>query len=215
VRYQHVVDPGSGARLIVYCPRGEIALSGGWDTEGSAARVTQSLRYGTDGWQVFLYGPAVVSVTAYAECLKNAAGATISERANQVSILPGNAKLALSSCNAGETLVGGGFALGYGLDLYYFSPSADTATQWVGYAQNDGDAYADLTVSAECLAAVKAQSRFTTSQQASITAGGYATDSGATLSRMKATGSTAWQAAIAASGGRDELLRSYALCLGF
>jgi hypothetical protein len=220
--------------VSVSCPAGEIALSGGWASSNSSdIFIYNSTRNGTGGWKVYVNHASSLLVNSYAECLKNASGATIAERLTQVSVAPGSTNSAIASCNSGEVLVGGGFALNTGLELYNFS--ANSATQWAGYAKNHGTTSGLLNTYAECLRYSGAHSSQTSYRQSSIAAGatggttsnacpsgtavsggGYADGIDAFIYTMSAdSGGTTWTAYLYANGGKSELLNSYAMCLGF
>ncbi len=216
------------------CPAGEIALSGGWATSNrSDLQVYNSTRSGTGGWKVYVNHSSSLLVNSYAECLRNASGATITERLTQVSVPAGGTNSAVASCNAGEVLVGGGYALNTGLELY--NTSAASASQWRGYAKNHGSTSGLLNIYAECLTYSGAHSSQTAYRQSSIAAGdtgsttsnacpsgtyvsggGYADSADAYIYTMSADSSgNTWTAYIYADGGHSELLNSYAMCLGF
>ena len=216
------------------CPSGEIALSGGWATSNrSDLFVYNSSRSGTGSWQVFVSHSSSLLTNTYVECLRNASGATIVQRLTQVPVTPGGINSATASCNAGEVLVGGGYALNNGLELYNFSPAS--TTQWRGYARNNGAATGLLNIYAQCLTYGSAHNSMATVRFSSIAAGatgstvsgacpsgsavsggGFADNEGAFIYTMSASGGgTTWTVYLYADGGRAEQLNSYAMCLGF
>ncbi len=220
--------------VTVSCPSGEVALSGGWATTNrSDLFVFNSTRSGTGSWQVYVGHSSSLLTNAYVECLRYASGATITQRLVQVSVAPGGINSATASCNAGEVLVGGGYALNTGLELYNFSPAS--GTQWKGFARNHGTTSGLLNIYAQCLTYSSAHSSPTTFHQSSIAAGavgstvsaacpsgsavsggGYADSEDAFIYTMSSSGSgSTWTVYIFADGGHSELLNSYAMCLGF
>jgi hypothetical protein len=150
--------------VVATCPSGEIALSGGWAVRyDSGATIYRSSRSGARGWAVYVNHPSSVLVTSYAECLTNVHGATIAERLAQVSVAAGSANRAYAKCNAGEVVVGGGFAFDLHADvaLDVFGNNASD-TQWEGQVVNLGAASTLATVYAECLAYSGASMKATT-----------------------------------------------------
>jgi hypothetical protein len=209
-------------------------LSGGWAVAyNSGATVYRSERTGTGSWGVYVRHSASVGVTTYAECLANASGATIIERAAYASVSPDNVGTPAASCNAGEVLVGGGFAFQNGLELYYFD--ANSATQWHGYAWNRGSSSALFNIYAECLTYANAHSSQTAYVESSVaegvrggttstacpsgtyvSGGGYRYDTQAFIYATWVSGNgTTWTADLYANDGADESLGSWAMCLGF
>lgn len=158
---QATLSGSSVGPVVASCPLGEIALSGGWSIPPHAgALVYSSARYSTGSWGVYVRHGSSVGVTAYAECLANASGATIVERASYKSVSPGAYDFTYARCNAGETPVGGGFysqtglvVYGSGLDTYTNGPNG-----WGGAAWNLGATSGQFGVYAECLAYPKAHS---------------------------------------------------------
>jgi hypothetical protein len=224
--------------VVATCPAGEIALSGGWAVAyNSGATIYRSARTGTGGWGVYVRHPATVGVTTYAECLSNASGASIAERVEYTSVGAHGFGRTLPSCNAGEVLVGGGFALATGLELDSSEPNPALPMKWDGFSYNHGDSPASMNGYAECLAYARAHSSQTSSGGATIADGarggttspacpsgtyvsgggyGYATEATAFVYAMWASGSgTTWTADLYAYGGADATLNSYAMCLGF
>ena len=216
------------------CPSGEIALSGGWATTNrSDLFVYNSSRSGTGGWQVYVSHSSPLLANAYVECLRNAAGATIVQRLTQVPVAPGDINSATAACNAGEVLVGAGYALNNGLELYNFAPAS--ATQWRGYARNHGTMTGLLNIYVQCLTYGSAHNSTATVNFSSIAAGatgstvsgacpsgsvvsggGFADSEGAFIYTMSASGNgTTWTVYLYADGGRTEQLNSYAMCLAF
>jgi type II secretory pathway pseudopilin PulG len=222
--------------VVATCPSGEVALSGGWAVAyNSGATIFRSERTGTGSWGIYVRHSSSVGVTTYAECLANASGATIAERAAYTSDSPGYAGGAMPSCNGGEVLVGGGFAFQNDLHLYYFAGSS--ATQWEVRTFNDGDSSATLNVYAECLIYSKARSSQTAysgnvsvddgfrggvaskacPSGAYVSGGGFAYGDGAAFiyATWASGNGTTWTADLYANGGQGEHLGSWAMCLGF
>jgi hypothetical protein len=234
VVHQTTLSGTSVGPVVATCPAGELALSGGWAIgHSSGAIIYNSTRSGAGGWAVYVSHSSSVLVNSYVECLRNASGATVTQRLTQVSVAAGSTNGALAGCNAGEVLVGGGFALSPGLELYGFY--ANSATQWIGYAKNHSAGSTLFNTYAQCLTYGGAHSSQTTYRQSSVTAGatgstasdacpsgtavsggGFADSIDAFVYNTSAGGDgKTWAAYLYANGGRDELLNSYAMCLGF
>lgn len=93
------------------CPQGEFALGGGWDVPTQARVFAAQLNRNT--WTVSVAGyKGPITVTASVECLRGVGRATVTQRAFPVPADPDELTDVLSTCNYGETLVGGGLKLG-------------------------------------------------------------------------------------------------------
>ena len=135
------------------CPSGELALSGGWATSpslGAYPVVFKSSRNGSAGWSIFVQYTGTTVVTAYALCLKNAAGATVTERAETGLVHAQSSGWQSASCNRGENVVGGGFSGYTGMKLSD-SHGSDDFINWAVYPTNGSLASQPFTVFAECL----------------------------------------------------------------
>jgi hypothetical protein len=108
---------------------------------------------------VYVRHESSVGVTAYAECLANASGASIVGRTTYKSVAPGAHDDTGINCNAGEVLVGGGFYSETGMVVYISNEY--TANTWTGTAKNFGSTSSMFSVSAECLTYANAHSSFT------------------------------------------------------
>jgi hypothetical protein len=114
------------------------------------------------------------TVTVYVECLRGAPGAVVTQRASADNLAPTptdtfNDKLggSVSLCNAGETLVGGGFDLGSPLaniELESSWPRSDAAPiavpVWVFSLRNNDAVARPITRFAECLSGVGASASY-------------------------------------------------------
>ncbi len=112
-------------------------------------------------------------MTSTAECLTSAPGATIAERLAQISLAPNTAGRAYPKCNAGEVVVGGGFAFDLHTDVtldVFRENSSDT--QWSGQAVNRGATSTLASVYAECLASSGASMKATALTDSGIIAAG-------------------------------------------
>jgi hypothetical protein len=162
---------GAGEGMVIAtCPAGELAVSGGWGVKyNSNATILRSKRSGTGSWSVYVSFPSTVLVTVYAECLANASGATITERLTQVSVASGGQVDTYPTCNAGEVVGGGGFALDANLVLIVFTTKSDT--QWWGSIISHSANPALATIYAECLAYSGAYLALSTNQEINIATG--------------------------------------------
>jgi hypothetical protein len=179
-------------------------------------------------------------VTVYAECLRNAPGATVEQTATNTIGVPAHSNASgLASCNPGEVVVGGGFIgpsalmdTPAGVEVYNFTASG--SSQWGGYAQNYNALPQPITFYAECLKYAGAHSSFTLppNQYAIgsgavgggnspacpgnmyVSGGGFADRAFALPTLMTANGKV-WQVQIQSSAGHTNQLNAYAMCLGF
>jgi hypothetical protein len=147
---------GSGSSpLSASCPFGEPALSGGWSIV-SDARLSMTRRNG-NGWVVEPAPPYGGNANAFVLCLQHAAGVSIRERQTIFAIAANSSGTGVAACNAGETLVGGGFSGdGTNLDISHLSPSADHTGFILTAANHDPTSEQTMFVYAECLSAPKA-----------------------------------------------------------
>ncbi|HEX3270190.1 MAG TPA: hypothetical protein VHR15_06045 [Ktedonobacterales bacterium] len=173
------------SRFSVSCPQGEIALGGGWDMPQSARVVAAQITSATT-WSVSLAPPQPINGGAtaqtssqaipqasatnavYVECLSGAPGAVVTQRGATDNLAPTPADTfndnlggSVSLCNAGETLVGGGFDLGNSLaniELEGSWPRSDAAPiavpVWVFSLRNYDAVARPITRFAECLSGV-------------------------------------------------------------
>jgi hypothetical protein len=224
VLHQQTLTGTSVGPVTVTCPAGEVALSGSWATsssDGTNALVYNSSRNGAGGWNVYVQHSGSTLVNAYAMCLKNASGATVAERfAGSLSVNPGAYGSKFASCNAGETLVGGGFASSNGLTLYNFAASGAT---WGGYVYNITGSALPFSFYAECLTYSGSHSSLTSYAQATghtvsngcpsgsyVSGGGFAGNQNSHVYTMSATTSgQAWEVYDTPAS----LLNAYAMCV--
>lgn len=216
------------------CPSGEIALSGGWGLVGDAsAAPLSSFRTSTRGWDIYATHSATITVTTYVNCLKNASGASITERKETGIVPPGGTATIIAKCNAGEVVVGGGFGGPAGLEIY--NNSANSGTDWLGYVanHNGGSISSTYDVLAECLTYPNASTSLTIGKQISVSngtsnqvtsntcptgqfvsGGGYVYGQKASVYFIQASNSnTTVTAGLYANGGQNETLTVWADCL--
>jgi hypothetical protein len=156
VASQGTLSGTSVGPAVATCPSGEIALSGGWSIPAHAgAFVYSSARASVRSWAVYVRHGSSLGVTVFIECLANAPGATIVERAAYVTVAPGDTNYTNASCNAGEVAVGGGFYSQTGLVVY---GSSGYSTTWGSAAHNIGATPGQLGAYVECLTYAKAHS---------------------------------------------------------
>jgi hypothetical protein len=234
--------------VVATCPSGELALSGGWAVvpyNTTGATILRSKRSGTRGWAISVAHALDVTVTSYAECLKDAPGATVAERSATLSVPAGGVAGYKVPCNTGETVVGGGFATQSGVNvLGTTADSVGPPYAWSVGFWNLGTSLASYSVYVECLTYATAHSSANESQLSPIAAGstggttspacpsgtqvsggGYAYLSQATgfaygMSAQRVLGDDGssyivWKALLYANGGQSVKLQSLAVCLGF
>ena len=225
VLHQQTLTGTSVGPVTAICPAGEVALSGSWATsssDGTNALIYNSSRSGAGGWNVYVQHSGSTLVNAYAMCLKNASGATVAERLGQITVNPNTYGTKFVSCNAGETLVGGGFASSNGVSLYNFTASG---ASWGGYAWNHTGGALLFNFYAECLHYTGSHSSSTSYAQATghtvsnacpsgswVSGGGFAANQNSHVFTMLAASSgQAWEV----NDTPASLLNSYAMCLAF
>jgi hypothetical protein len=170
---------GDTGPALATCPAGERALGGGWSVPTSQARVFAARRTG-DAWSVSvqpLGHPASTTITVYVECLANAPGAVVTERAASGSVPANTSGVVVATCNSGETLVGGGFDLSAApttLELRTDAPQTpESGVLWASAAMNHDPALVahPVTAYAECLAHVSATPTYPGQQGSYVYAG--------------------------------------------
>jgi hypothetical protein len=220
------------------CPPGEIALSGGWTIPADPGNnVFRSQRAGGGNWAVYVKHASSMTVSVYAECLASASGASIAERVAQVSIPDGIYEFgtAIASCNAGEALVGGGFASQDYAEIR--ETFTDSPGKWKADAWNHGSSSALLNAYAECLTFGGAHSNHIQTQVgtpiardatgsaappacpggAYVSGGGYSYYGEGLVYAMSAVGSggsASWAISLR-NNGDFQLLYGHVMCLGF
>jgi hypothetical protein len=154
VAQQQTLTGSNGGVVTATCPSGQVALAGGWAMPSSGVAVLSSNRLGAGSWTVQFQQSSTATVTAYAECLAGVTGATVAERSavgglNVLDSPPQGVKGV--ACNAGEVLVGGGFALVATSEVQVASFA--TGTAWNAYVYGDNNSYSGepFTIYAECL----------------------------------------------------------------
>jgi hypothetical protein len=224
VLQQQTLTGTSVGPVTATCPAGELALSGGWGTnpsDGSNPVVYNSSRSGSGGWNVYVQHSGSTLVNAYALCLKNASGAAVAERyAGALSVSANTYGTKFASCNAGETLVGGGFASSSGLTLYNFTASG---ASWGGYVWNHTGSALPFSFYAECLTSSGSHSSFTGAGSGTghavspacpsggyVSGGGFASNQNSPIFTMSASsGAQAWETNDTPASG----LNAYAMCV--
>ena len=185
------LNGGSAGPVTATCPQGEVALGGGWDVPTQQARVFSATLNGAT-WSVSalpLGHPATTAVTAYVECLAGVPGATVTQRATTENLAPtptatfnDNLGGTVSVCDAGATLVGGGFDLGApsdNLEVEATWPRNDipffNEQAWVFSVRNYDTAPHAITRFAECLSGVVVSASYPRQEGGPV----YASQSGA------------------------------------
>jgi hypothetical protein len=230
--------------VVATCPAGELALSGSWAVPyASGATIQRSARSGTRGWAISVAHTSDMLATSYADCLKDAPGATITERSASYSAPANTIKYAQIVCHTGEVVVGGGFATQIGVEITASAGNSAPLTGWAVFGLNHGTSPASFSAYVECLTYAKARSSQNATVSSTIAAGstGSATSSpcpsGANMtggydyqsagqafvyamSAQRVLGDDGssyivWKAVLYANGGQSVDLRSWAVCLGF
>jgi len=178
------ISGASTAPVVVSCPAGELALSGGWLTSSSAGvKVLSAARSGNGGWAISIAHPNPITTILYVECLANALGATVSEVSSQASLPTGQNADAFVSvvCLLGTLRVGGGFTVSAGahivLSTFNFAPS----NAWAAKGLNDGGGSGkSVTARAECLKMPSGAPQLSLVQQTAASTGATTVSAAAT-----------------------------------
>lgn len=162
------VDPDGGARtnVVAKCPRGTVAVAGGYETvdaDNSQHDLVafSSRRSSARAWTVSVFNgagqPTKIKVTVH--CLDDA---DVNVRSKQSQPIPDNsAGSAVASCDQGEQLLSGGYKTNpkpdysnqTGPDLFYYRSSRSGRRSWTASARNYGDnVNGRITTFAYCLA---------------------------------------------------------------
>lgn len=116
----------TGSLVVVSCPKGELALSGGWKSDANTPIINSS-RSG-NGWRVSPLSSTGAPVTAYVLCLQHVAGASITEHSVTVAIGANKYGQDVADCNPGEIAIGGGFGVPAAQGVILVGLNLDLAT---------------------------------------------------------------------------------------
>jgi hypothetical protein len=137
--------------------------------------------------------------------------------------LPNTYGTKFANCNAGEVVVGGGFALNSGVTLYNFTASGSS---WGRYVWNHNSSSTAASFWAECLTLSGAHSSFIAPTSnvgsspsatancpsgSSVSGGGFAANQNSSIYTMDANGN-GWQPYVTPSGTG---MNAYAECVTF
>jgi hypothetical protein len=220
----------TGTPVVASCPSGELALSGGWASNGSTT-IYNSTRSG-NGWRVFPLAAGGALTNSYVMCLKNDPGASVTEREVHVTIGAGTTGNGSVACNSGEVVVGGGYANpDSSIEIYNFTAMGNG---WGGYAVNPSAAPDIVTFYAECLTSPgNPQVNFTSPATTSInggasggtqvscpggsllSGGGFVDDENALVYNSSPNSRSTWETYLKNQGTASTALNVYAMCLSF
>jgi hypothetical protein len=224
----------SNTPLMVNCPSGELALSGGWTSSVRNIPITFSKRSG-NGWQVLintLNVGLIPTTAAYVVCLQHVAGAAVTERQYTIHMNPGAFEIATAQCNPGETDLGGGVE-NAGLTIRYLAPLKAPPLGFAAQVRNDTGSVLSFTTYAECLQATGATRVSSSSSQAAvnpgasagvqascpagalIVGGGEVTNITSMLYDYSPSNSSTWQAHIVNQDTVTGMLTVFPWCLSF
>jgi hypothetical protein len=125
-----------------------MALSGGWVFLGGTPYLISSKRFSAGAWGIVFQGNGTAA--AFVECLKDASGATVTQRSG-VFAYNGNGYSMAAACNTGESLVGGGIGVQSGQVPFNFLAGGSNST-WTATVVLPGTPGLPLAIYAECLA---------------------------------------------------------------
>jgi hypothetical protein len=220
----------TGTPVVASCHGGEVALAGGWSSNGSTP-IYNSSHSGTT-WRVFPLSSGGTLTHAYVMCLKNDPGASVTTRVVHVTVGAGTTGNGSVACHSDEVVVGGGYANpDSSIEIYNFTAMGNG---WGGYAVNPSTAANIVTFSAECLTSPgNPQVNFTSPATISINAGasagtqvscpsgsllsggGFADQENAVVYNSSPTNGSTWEADLTNNGTASTELSVYAMCLSF
>jgi len=225
----------AGSPIVVSCPNGELALSGGWKSDANTPIINSS-RSG-NGWRVSPLSSTGAPVTAYALCLQHVAGASITERSVTVAIGTNKYGQNVADCNPGEIAIGGGFGVPASQGVILLELNLDLATDkgFRGGVANTTTSSRIVIFYTECLNASGARllipphgSQFNlTSGQSTgagvncpqgmlLTGGGFSMSGGlAAVLGFFPKNNANWQGDAMYTGSSNVSFTIYAMCLSF
>src|SRR5262249_47014503 len=129
---------------------------GGWQVDIIGVRhtlVTVSIRSTDRTWLIAFLYDGTTTVTAYAECLQLARGATIAQRTLDATMGGEGTFFTPSHLDCpGATMVGGGFDSLFYPDMEVFQSFPNTTTsQWRGAVRNHVKTTGSIVFAVECL----------------------------------------------------------------
>jgi hypothetical protein len=218
----------TGTPVVASCHSGELALSGGWASDGNTP-IYNSSRSG-NGWRVFPTSSGGALTNSYVMCLQNDPGASVTERLAHITVGAGTTGNADVACSGSEVVVGGGYANpDSSIEIYNFTAMGNG---WGGYAVNHSASADVVTFYAECLTSpgaphVSFTSPATTSvgggssggTQVScpsgslLSGGGFADDENALVYNSSPNSSSTWETYLKNQGAASTGLNVYAMCL--
>jgi hypothetical protein len=215
----------TGTPVVATCPAGEVALAGGWASNGSTP-IYNSSRDG-NGWAIYAEASSAL-VNSYVMCLQHVTG-TVTQRGTPFTVAANGSNSATAACAAGEVVVGGGFAGNAGVEIYNSSASGNA---WQIAASNHTGSSQPVTVYAECLRSSGAATIITLppAQQSVgshssggtqisctgfeiLSGGGFADDTNVVVYSNSPNNSTTWGADLSNQNASSNLLNVYAMCL--
>ena len=142
--------PGGGeGSVTANCPAGGVAVGGGYS--GSPGVVFIVNRRSGNGWQVYAVNtnPSAKTIRAYAVCLRNMVGTSVSVEHRQITVKGHGSKSGDVPCPAGSIITAGGW------ETEYVDVRVDTSTEggqdWDVSAHNKSDTDHPLHIHAVCL----------------------------------------------------------------
>jgi hypothetical protein len=220
----------TGTPVVARCHSGEVALSGGWATNGSTPIYNSD--HSGSSWRVFPLSTGGALTNAYVICLKNDPGAFVTTRVAHVTIGAGTTGNGSVACESDEVVVGGGYANpDSGIEIYNFTGMGNG---WGGYAVNHSTASDSVTFYAECLTSpLHPQVNFTSPASTTInggasggtqvscpsgsllSGGGFADSENALVFTSSPDSSSTWEADLQNNGTTPNMLNVFAVCLSF
>ena len=147
---QNSIGSGDTGSVTVECPSGSIVVGGGFATDPNVLIYNHSKE--GNGWRVYGKNNTGSSklVNAYAVCLANAEGVSVSEVYNQITASAGGVGHAEIACPSDSVIVSGGWATGSNGNLHVYN-SSKNGNGWQVYARNTSGSGQLMNVYAMCL----------------------------------------------------------------
>lgn len=224
------VAAGNAGWVVASCPADTVVVGGGF-AAGNNMVVYTHFKDG-NGWRVYAknYSGSSQSLGAYAICLHNVSGASVSQVTASISISPGASSYTIASCPAGSIVTGGGYASNP--DTLWVYNSSMSGNGWAAFAQNLGGSNQMFNVYAICLSGISGATTQVVAQAlisggasggvevacpsgSIVTGGGFALNSDLVIynTSMKLTDMTRWNSFARNNGSAGRQLNVYAICL--
>ena len=226
---QVTIAPGATGNAVASCPSGSIVVGGGYASTVDMLVYNHSKK--DNGWRAYATNNAGTNklLNAYAVCLFNAPGASVTQIVNQVTAPAGGKGHPVASCPAGSIVTGGGWAAKHdgSLRVYNSSKSGNGWQVWADNVSGSGqllNSYAicvsglagttDQTMVSQTIAGGGNEGVTATCPSGRLaTSGGFAAQDDLVMKTSHQNGESAWRTYATNIGGADRTIFSYVTCL--